>query len=49
MTGADLAEYRSIFQTPDEAELDGSGLDPPPLGFDTWSVWAADWWPTSLA
>ena len=49
MTEADLAEYRTIFQAPDEDELNGSSLDPPPSGFDSWSVWAAEWWPTSLA
>ena len=48
MTEADLAEYRMIFQTPDEDELNGSTLHPPPLGFDSWSAWAAEWWPTSL-
>jgi len=49
MTEADLAAYRTIFQTPDEDELNGSTLDAPPSGFDSWSLWAADWWPTSLA
>jgi hypothetical protein len=49
MTEADLAEYRTIFQAPDEDELNGSSLDPTPSGFDSWSVWAAEWWPTSLA
>ena len=48
MTEADLAEYRTIFQTPDADELSGSTLDPPPPGFDSWSAWAAEWWPTSL-
>jgi predicted kinase len=48
ITEADLAEFRMIFQTPDEDELDGSTLDPPPSGFDSWSAWAAQWWPTSL-
>jgi len=48
MTEADLAEFRTIFQTPDEDELNASTLDPPPSGFDSWSAWAAKWWPTSL-
>jgi predicted kinase len=48
MTDADLTEFRVIFQTPDEDELNGSTLDPPPSGFDSWSAWAAEWWPTSL-
>jgi predicted kinase len=48
MTEGDLAEFRMIFQTPDEDELSGNTLDPPPSGFDSWSAWAAKWWPTSL-
>lgn len=48
MTDADLAEYRTTFQTPDADELNGTTLDPPPSGFDSWSAWAAAWWPTSL-
>jgi len=48
MTDADLAEFRMIFQTPDEDELHGSTLDPPPSGFGSWSAWVAEWWPTSL-
>lgn len=48
MTDADLAEFRMIFQTPDEDELEGTTLDPPPSGFDSWLTWAAEWWPTSL-
>jgi predicted kinase len=35
MTDADLAEFRMIFQTPDEDELNGGTLDPPPSGFDS--------------
>jgi predicted kinase len=48
ITEADLAEFRTIFQIPDEDELNGRSLDPPPSGFDSWSAWAAEWWPTSL-
>ena len=49
ITEADLAEYRTMFQVPDEDELNGGTLDPPPSGFDNWSLWAAEWWPTALA
>ncbi|HET9732629.1 MAG TPA: ATP-binding protein [Acidimicrobiales bacterium] len=48
MTRADLERWRQIFQPPDSSELDGSGIDPPPAGFDSWEAWAAEWWPTSL-
>lgn len=48
MTQADLDEWRGRFQPPDEDELRGVGLDPPPSGFHTWSDWTAHWWPTSL-
>jgi predicted kinase len=48
MTEADLEGWRQGFQAPDETELEGAKLDPPPDGFDTWEAWAAQWWPTSL-
>lgn len=48
MTQADLAAYRTIFQTPDEDELNGGTLDPPPSGFESWSTWVGERWPTSL-
>lgn len=48
VTTADLNEWRQIFQAPDETELAGAEIDPPPAGFDSWEAWAAKWWPTSL-
>ena len=48
MSDADLTEYRTIFQAPDADELDGAAFDPPPSGFESWSAWTAEWWPTSL-
>ena len=48
MFDEDLAAYRTIFQPPDNDELRGGEFDPPPSGFDSWSAWIADWWPTSL-
>jgi len=44
----DLAMYRHQFQAPDSAELSGSELDPPPVGYATWSAWASERWPTSI-
>jgi predicted kinase len=48
MTDADLVEYRRTFQAPEEDELSGGSLDPPPSGFESWSAWIADWWPTAV-
>jgi predicted kinase len=44
----DLAEYRRRFVPPDESELSGAELDPPPAGYSSWSSWASEWWPTSI-
>ena len=44
----DLDDYRRRFEPPDDAELSGATLDPPPAGYSTWSSWASDWWPTSV-
>jgi predicted kinase len=44
----DLGRYRELFQVPDGAELEGSEIDPPPDGYQTWSAWAAERWPTSI-
>jgi predicted kinase len=49
ITQSELDEWRRIFQTPDQEELEGNGLDPPPLGFDSWGAWVNEWWPTSLS
>jgi predicted kinase len=43
----DLAAYRLLFQVPDDAELGGDELDPPPAGHTSWSSWASERWPTS--
>ncbi len=48
MTRADLDRWRQIFQPPDASELNGSHIDPPPAGFDSWEAWVAQWWPSSL-
>ena len=44
----DLAAYRLLFQAPDDAELGGAELDPPPADHDSWSSWASERWPTSI-
>lgn len=48
MTKADLARWRPTFQPPDATELETAYIDPPPVGFDCWEAWVAQWWPTSL-
>jgi predicted kinase len=44
----DLAEYRLLFQPPDDAQLGGAELDPPPADHTSWSSWASERWPTSI-
>lgn len=44
----DLDAYRRRFVAPDDAELCGVELDPPPPGYPSWSSWASEWWPTSI-
>jgi predicted kinase len=42
-----LAEYRLLFQVPDEAEFGTAELDLPPADHTSWSSWASERWPTS--
>jgi predicted kinase len=44
----DLAEYRPQFQPPDDAELGGAEIDPPPADHTSWRSWASERWPTSI-
>jgi predicted kinase len=44
----DLDDYRRRFEVPDDTELFGAELDPPPAGYATWIAWASEWWPTSI-
>jgi predicted kinase len=47
MTEADIDEWRTQFQAPDAAELNGGGTIPaPPPGWPGWPEWAADRWPS---
>jgi predicted kinase len=48
MTKSDLEGWRQIFQPPDATELETTGIESPPPGFDSWEAWVAHWWPTSL-
>lgn len=48
MTEEDLKGWRPTFQPPDETELETAVIDPPPVGFDSWEAWVAEYWPTSL-
>lgn len=47
MTPDDLTGFRRLFQVPDENELRGTRIEPPPLGYSTWPEWIAERWPTS--
>jgi predicted kinase len=48
VTNEDLADYRRRFVPPDNAELSGTDLEPPPSGYGDWSSWVSEWWPTSI-
>jgi predicted kinase len=48
ITDNDLTDYRRRFAPPDDRELSGDELDPPPAGYTSWSSWASEWWPTSI-
>lgn len=43
---AELAEWRNVFEVPDQAELAGTHLAPAPPDHPTWSAWASDRWPS---
>ncbi len=44
----DLVAFREFFQEPDDAELNTSIIDPPPVDYLTWNDWSASRWPTSM-
>jgi predicted kinase len=46
ITPDDLDLYRTQFEAPGEAELNGDTVDAPPPGHETWASWAAQRWPT---
>lgn len=43
---ADMDSWRSQFDVPDTAELDGGELAGPPPPWPTWFDWAAERWPS---
>jgi predicted kinase len=48
MTEADLAQWRSQFQAPDENELLSPEPGRLPGGFASWEAWTVGRWPTAL-
>jgi predicted kinase len=46
MSEADVDQWRTEFQVPDAAELDGGEIPAPPAGWAGWPQWAADHWPS---
>ncbi|MFB6723410.1 AAA family ATPase [Kribbella sp. NPDC056345] len=46
ISDAELAEWRTVFEAPDQAELEGTHLDPAPPDHLTWSAWASTRWPS---
>lgn len=46
VTAAELALYRTQFEVPDDREIAGASMDPPPADWASWSAWASDRWPS---
>jgi predicted kinase len=46
MTDVALEQWRAQFQAPDDGELRGLEIPPPPSGHATWSAWASQRWPS---
>ena len=46
MREADVDLWRTQFEVPDAAELDGGDVPGPPAGWPGWPEWAADRWPS---
>lgn len=46
MSEADLSHWRTVFEEPDAAKLDGHEVGGPPPGWSGWLDWAADRWPS---
>jgi predicted kinase len=47
MSEADVDRWRTQFQVPDAAEIEGGEIPDPPAGWPGWLEWAAHQWPTS--
>ncbi|MEV6418052.1 ATP-binding protein [Kribbella sp. NPDC051718] len=46
ITDAELADWRTQFEAPDDEELLGSVIPPVPSDHPTWSSWASQRWPS---
>ncbi len=46
MNDAELKQWHTQFQAPDEEEVRGSVIPPAPPDYATWSPWAAERWPS---
>jgi hypothetical protein len=46
MTDVELEQWRAQFQVPDAEELRGTVIPAVPPGYETWSQWAAQRWPS---
>lgn len=43
---AELKQWQVQFQPPDQEELEGTRIPPPPPGHTSWSRWASERWPS---
>ena len=48
MTEADVDQWRTQFQPPDGAELNGGEIPAPPAGWAGWPEWAVGRWPSLI-
>jgi predicted kinase len=46
MSDADVDRWRTQFQVPDAAELEGGEIPDPPPGWPGWQEWAEEHWPS---
>jgi hypothetical protein len=46
MTEAEIDAWRTQFEAPDDAEVNGGAPPGPPPGWPGWPEWAADRWPS---
>jgi predicted kinase len=46
MSDGELEQWRLQFQAPDQAEVRGHQIPPPPTAHPTWSHWASQRWPS---
>jgi predicted kinase len=46
LSPAELAGWRALFQVPTGEEVSGALHPPPPVGYQSWSHWAAARWPS---